>query len=125
MQDKKEMIWSIVVVVVVVLLIGIFAYFAGTKKGNAREGFYEGEMTLEKISSLSSCQLTADKDVFAKCLAEKGWAMYGAIWCAHCKAQKELFGDSFKFIKYVECPDNAQLCLDKGVNSYPTWLVEK
>jgi hypothetical protein len=125
MQDKKEMIWSIVVVVVVVLLIGVFAYFTGTKNGNTKEGLYEGEMTLEKLAELSSCSLADGKDSFAKCLTENGWSMYGAIWCAHCKSQKEMFGSSFQYIKYVECPDNVQFCLDKGVNAYPTWLVEK
>ena len=121
MQEKKQIISIAIVAVVVVLIIGAIAYLG---KRGARPGFYEGEMSLEKISSLSSCPLTSDKDAFAKCLTEKGWAMYGAVWCSHCKAQKELFGSSFQYIKYVECPDNTQLCLDKGINGFPTWLVE-
>ncbi|MFA5934490.1 MAG: protein disulfide isomerase family protein [Candidatus Paceibacterota bacterium] len=62
-------------------------------------------------------------DEFAKCLTEKGAVMYGAEWCSHCKEQKVVFSDSFKFIKYVECPDNTKLCLDKGVTGYPTWII--
>ena len=61
-------------------------------------------------------------DVFAQCLTDKGAVMYGAAWCAHCKEQKATLGDSFKYIKYVECPDNAKLCTDKGIEGYPTWL---
>jgi hypothetical protein len=61
-------------------------------------------------------------DTFAQCLTDKGAVMYGAEWCAHCKEQKETFGASFKHIKYVECPDNTKLCLDKGIDGYPTWL---
>ena len=62
-------------------------------------------------------------DTFAQCLTNKGAVMYGAEWCSHCKAQKAAFGDSFKFINYVECPENTQLCIDKGVQGYPTWLI--
>jgi len=62
-------------------------------------------------------------DKFAQCLTDKGAVMYGAEWCSHCKAQKAAFGDSFRLIKYVECPDNTQLCIDKGVQGYPTWLI--
>ncbi len=61
-------------------------------------------------------------DLFAKCLAEKKLTMYGADWCPHCQAEKKLFGNSFKYVPYVECPNNPQLCLEKGVNGYPTWI---
>jgi hypothetical protein len=125
MQEKKQIISIVIVALVVVAIIGVVAYFGKGKGGSVRPGFYEGQMSLEKISELSLCPLTTDKDVFAKCLTEKGWTMYGAEWCAHCKDQKELFGASFQYIKYVECPDNVQLCIDKGINGYPTWIVEK
>lgn len=59
---------------------------------------------------------------FAQCLAEKKVTMYGAAWCSHCQNQKNAFGDAFKYVPYVECPDNPQLCLDKGVTGYPTWI---
>lgn len=62
-------------------------------------------------------------DSFAKCLAEKGLTMYGAEWCPHCQNQKKLFGSSFDFVPYVECPNTPKLCLDKGVNGYPTWIM--
>ncbi|HLC44319.1 MAG: hypothetical protein A2722_01680 [Candidatus Doudnabacteria bacterium RIFCSPHIGHO2_01_FULL_50_11] len=60
-------------------------------------------------------------DSFATCLADQGAVMYGADWCPHCKRQKELFGDSFRLVKYIECPQNNQLCTDKKIESYPTW----
>jgi len=62
-------------------------------------------------------------DAFAQCLAKAGAVMYGAAWCPHCQAQKAAFGNSFQYIKYVECPDNTQLCIDKGVQGYPTWIM--
>lgn len=61
-------------------------------------------------------------DTFAQCLSEKNLTMYGAEWCPHCQREKALFGTSFKYVKYVECPDNAQLCIDKGITGYPTWI---
>ena len=62
-------------------------------------------------------------DDFAKCLTEKGAVMYGLYYCSHCQEQKATLGDSFKFIKYVECTENNQSCLDKGADAYPTWLI--
>ncbi len=62
---------------------------------------------------------------FAKCLTEKGATMYGAEWCGHCKNQKEMFGESFKYVNYVECPENQELCNEKGIRGYPTWIVNE
>lgn len=61
-------------------------------------------------------------DDFAKCLASKNISMYGAAGCSHCQNEKKAFGGSFKYVPYVECPDNPQLCLDKGIEAYPTWI---
>lgn len=63
-----------------------------------------------------------DMFVFAQCLKEKKATMYGAAWCSHCQAQKALFGDSFKEVSYVECPENIQQCVTAGVEAYPTWI---
>jgi hypothetical protein len=65
-------------------------------------------------------------DSFAMCLAEKGATFYGAFWCPHCQEQKKMFEHSDK-LPYVECstPDGKgqlQVCIDKGVKSYPTWI---
>lgn len=62
-------------------------------------------------------------DKFAKCLADNDATMYGAEWCGHCKNQKEMFGDSFKYVNYVECPENQQLCSEMDVTGYPTWII--
>lgn len=58
---------------------------------------------------------------FAKCLAEKQITMYGAVWCPACQKQKKLFGDAFKYIPNVECPDDPQKCIAQGIEAYPTW----
>ncbi len=65
-------------------------------------------------------------DEFATCLKDKGATFYGAFWCPHCQAEKKLFGSSAKLLPYVECSTadgngQTQICIDKGVKSYPTW----
>jgi glutaredoxin len=74
------------------------------------------------ISKTQAPKITGLDD-FAKCLTGKNVTMYGAAWCSHCQNTKRTFGSSFQYINYVECPQNAQLCLDKGVNGYPTWIL--
>jgi len=62
-------------------------------------------------------------DSFAACLASKNITMYGADWCPHCQNEKRAFGSSFRLVPYVECPDNPKLCLEKGIEGYPTWIM--
>lgn len=64
-------------------------------------------------------------DDFAKCLTNKGAVMYGAVWCPHCKDQKTMLGQSFKYVNYVECPDNQALCDQNGIIGYPTWIINE
>lgn len=66
-------------------------------------------------------------DTFAQCLKDKGVVFYGAFWCPHCQNTKAMFGNSAKLLPYVECstPDGkgqTQICIDKGIKSYPTWV---
>lgn len=77
---------------------------------------------LQATSTISQPTATSPLDKFALCLSQKKATFYGAVWCAHCQNQKKLFGDSFKYVTYVECPTNAETCLAKGVERYPTWI---
>ena len=61
-------------------------------------------------------------DNFAKCLTEKGLIMAGTDWCHVCKAQKAMFGNSFKHIDFRNCDLEKQWCNEKGVTGYPTWF---
>src|SRR3989338_925551 len=64
---------------------------------------------------------------FTECLSENGVKVYGAWWCGHCDAQKELFEDAWSSVNYIECgvPGNteeqSQICFDAGITAYPTW----
>lgn len=91
-----------------------------------------GVIVIIAVLGLAFWQIKKDKeqieapgqyDAFAQCLADKDVTMYGAAWCAHCQSQKKLFGNSFRLIPYVECPENTQLCIDKEINGYPTWIL--
>ena len=61
-------------------------------------------------------------DNFARCLTGKGATMYGAYWCPHCQNEKKAFGDSFRFVPYVECPQDPDRCIAAGIKRYPTWI---
>ncbi len=67
-------------------------------------------------------------DRFAKCLTQKDATMYGVFWCDHCRDQKQKFGDSFKYVKYVECVTQdaprtlTPECKAQGIKHTPTWI---
>ncbi len=73
---------------------------------------------------------TTTVENFAKCLTEKGLKFYGAWWCPHCQNQKELFGDAFQYVDYIECEKKpgvskrqmTQECVDVNIEGYPTWI---
>jgi len=63
-------------------------------------------------------------------LQEIDGTMYGTSWCPYCMEQKDLFGPVFdRKVSYVECTPNgrgtplAQECVDAGIQSYPTWII--
>ncbi|OGZ99029.1 MAG: hypothetical protein A3H69_03015 [Candidatus Sungbacteria bacterium RIFCSPLOWO2_02_FULL_47_9] len=75
----------------------------------------------------SSKKQPGQYDQFAQCLKEKGLIFYGAFWCPHCQNQKAMFGNSVKYLPYVECSTpNGQsqldVCKKENVIGYPTWV---
>ncbi len=98
MNSMKKNIWGIVVLVLIVAAAGVSFSFLTTAKGTGLDGF-------------------------ARCLASKDAVMYGAYWCPHCQNQKRLFGDSFRYVRYVECASNPKECTDAGVDGFPTWII--
>ena len=54
--------------------------------------------------------------------------MYGAYWCPACTKQKELFGNAFKSVQYIECDARGtnpkpELCKQANIRAYPTWEI--
>jgi hypothetical protein len=67
-------------------------------------------------------------DKFAQCLTSKQATMYGLFYCSHCADQKEMFGESFHYVHYVECalkappdPVLAPQCQAAGIKLFPSW----
>jgi len=78
---------------------------------------------------VAGCGPAKNYDDFAKCLANNNVTMFGAYWCPHCNAVKTEFGDSFKYMHYVECDENGpngnpDLCQKAGVQYYPTFFFK-
>jgi len=76
--------------------------------------------------AIKNASAPAGAEELAQCLTENSTKMYGAWWCPHCEAQKELFGKAFKQIDYIECSPGgtrtmSQECQDAGIEGYPTW----
>ena len=100
-MNKKSLISGVIFTLCIVGVVGAIVYFGTPHSSYSKE-------TLTNL---------------AKALSEKGITMYGAEWCPHCQAQKALFGDAFKLVPYVECPQNEKICIDKGIKGYPTWMT--
>ena len=114
MLDKKQIGLTIVYIVIIIVIIGVFAYL-NNKNTLEEEG-------LVGTSTAIDYTATSTLDGFAQCVAGQGLTMYGSKTCSHCLKEKKSFGSAFKYISYIECPDNIKLCIDKGINGYPTWI---
>ncbi len=62
-------------------------------------------------------------DDFAQCLTEKGAIIYGNDYCQYTAKQLNFFGKSEKYLSYVRCSENEQLCDEKGITTTPTWEI--
>jgi hypothetical protein len=128
MPNKKQTILTFIYIIVIILILWGwgFAYFNKIEAPVIIDIPVASTSTVVVSTSTATSTVPLAKDtpmdVFAKCVASKNVTMYGAVWCSHCLAEKKAFGDSFKYVPYVECPDNVQLCIDKGINGYPTWI---
>lgn len=61
-------------------------------------------------------------DDFAKCSAQKGAVMYGAIeWCEFTQAQSKMFGKSFKFVNYKDYSEYPSTF--GNIKKTPTWII--
>lgn len=103
---KKKNNRILLIIVIAVLLIGGLVYLS------------------QNTNKAPVVANPAQVDSFAQCLADKGVKMYGAEWCPHCKEQKEMFGESFAKIEYVECTIDQVKCNIAGIKGYPTWIYQ-
>lgn len=86
------------------------------------------QTTIPKREDTQKDTSQTNQDLFAKCLTDSGAVFYGSSTCGHCKNQKALFGDAFKYINYVECNPRAensspQTCTAADIKYFPTWII--
>ncbi len=67
---------------------------------------------------------TQELQEFVDCLEQKGMKIYGAKSCGYCQQLVNMLGgyDVVDSI-YVECTENQQLCQEKGIQYYPTIMI--
>lgn len=67
---------------------------------------------------------TEELQSFVNCLDKAGVKIYGAKWCPHCQELVNRLG-GYDIVDpiYVECTENKQLCQEKGIQAYPTILI--
>lgn len=99
--------------ILIAVLIGLIIVVSGCTS----------QQTGQQVSS-------ANLDSFAQCLTEKEVKMYGSYTCSACAAQKKSFGDSWKYVTYVECnprgpSPQVELCLTRNIEKTPTWILEE
>jgi glutaredoxin len=82
-------------------------------------------LTISLVFTIQNFNSRSDEkaESLANCLSGKGAIMYGTEWCSFCNQQKKLFGNSFSKINYVDCDKNRELCIEQGVQAYPTWEI--
>ena len=83
---------------------------------------------ISKPNQIEVTGAATSNDALAKCLTDKGVKFYGSFECPHCTNQKNLFGDSIKYVDYIECgplggPTNEE-CQKAGIQAYPTWIID-
>jgi hypothetical protein len=94
--------------IVVVLVIAVFASLA---------------LSIGAFTGLFVAGGPSRMDYFAQCLSDKGVVMYGFSSCDNCNSNRQLFGNSFKYVSYTDCAFNLLECRDAGVEGVPAWKV--
>ena len=75
------------------------------------------------LSIVSSSKKPGKYDDFAKCLTINGAVIYGNDYCEYTQNQLGFFGKSKKYLNYVKCAENEELCDSKNVKITPTWEI--
>ena len=97
----------------IALIFGVFFGF----------GLYVADGAIWSNSNNSNNIPAISLESFAKCIGESNAIIYGASWCHYCNRQKELFGSYVNEINFVDCDENKSICLNLGIEGYPTWII--
>ncbi|MGB3514701.1 MAG: vitamin K epoxide reductase family protein [Microcoleaceae cyanobacterium] len=117
-EDVGQLIFTAIIVGMITMVV-TFAVYAPINNPTA------GKPDIYGVTTTS----TPAKVALAAHLKEVGAKMYGAYWCAHCKDQKQLFGqEAVSKLNYIECDPKGKnpqpnLCTTAQVKAYPTWEI--
>jgi len=64
-----------------------------------------------------------DTKALAQCLTDQGITMYGTDTCPHCLRQKDLFGENFSLLNYVDCTQDPDACASQAIKGIPAWIM--
>ncbi|MFC1748426.1 hypothetical protein ACFL2V_06420 [Pseudomonadota bacterium] len=70
-------------------------------------------------------QAVVSKSEFGSCLTQNGVIMYGVDTCDNCIEQKNILGEHFASVDYINCDFNEKECSDAGISYYPAWTRGK
>lgn len=119
-----------ILIAAAIILGAVFIAGAIIKAGNNSQNS-DSAPNSSQSPSPSSQYSASTLETFAKCLTEKGLVFYGAWWCPHCQNQKEMFGDAFQYVNYIECEKKpgqsrgqlVEACVSANIEGYPTWIL--
>jgi len=59
---------------------------------------------------------------FANCISGQA-TLYMQTGCFACVKQEEVFGESYKDLKVVNCAEDPSVCATEGIERTPTWVI--
>jgi|LGVE01.1.fsa_nt_gb parallel beta-helix repeat protein len=63
-----------------------------------------------------------DPEELARMLTSQGWMIYGTSGDEWCIKQKEVFGDAFRNLNYINCDENEEACINANIKNIPCWI---
>lgn len=76
------------------------------------------------IYGIKNINTVNPQEQLMKCIAEKSF-IYSSSICTHCKEQKDILGDYYKYFNEVDCFKTPQKCIDDNIDATPTWVINK
>ena len=105
-MEKKKNITKVLISVSILVVLLIVFYFT--------TGF---------ISKVTGLSISQDKDTFEECLKQKDITLFiNSENSAESLKEIELFS-YLKHIEIMNCLRNKDICLSKGVDFFPSWII--
>ena len=130
--EKMRKIMLFILVWFSLTLFGCNSQTSNTDEKNLIEGISE-EVVLEEVEANNTTKAQVEKPIepvvnnisatesLAKCLTAKWAKMYGTETCPYCMKQKDLFGEDFKYVNYINCMEQPAVCGEANIQWVPAW----